>query len=302
MTREQPPAPRGALASQPALMRLMYLSLAAALSTMALKALAAWLTGSVGLLSDALESVVNLVAALVGIAALRAAARPADHEHQFGHGKAEYLSAAVEGGMILAAAVAILWSAVQRLIDPVPLEHTSTGLLLSTIAALLNLAVGITMVRAGRRLRSPTVVADGQHLLTDVWTSAGVLVGVLLVAVFGWEVLDPIVALVVGANIVVTGYLVLRRSATALLDAALPPEDAAKVHAVVERYQREDQVEFGRIKTREAGRQRFIYLTVRVPADWSVRQGHDLADRLERDLAAELPGATTFTHVEPIEG
>ena len=184
----------------------------------------------------------------------------------------------------------------------VPLEHTSTGLLLSTIAALLNLAVGITMVRAGRRLRSPTVVADGQHLLTDVWTSAGVLVGVLLVAVFGWEVLDPIVALVVGANIVVTGYLVLRRSATALLDAALPPEDAAKVHAVVERYQREDQVEFGRIKTREAGRQRFIYVTVRVPADWSVRQGHDLADRLERDLAAELPGATTFTHVEPIEG
>ncbi len=282
------------------LLRLMFLSLAAALTTMALKAAAAWITGSVGFFSDALESVVNLVAAIVGILALRAAARPPDLEHQFGHGKAEYLSAAVEGGMIFVAAVAIVWSAGQRLIDPQPLDRPGLGLLLSTVAALVNLGVGVALVRLGGRHRSPTVVADGKHLLTDVWTSGGVLVGVALVAIFDWEVLDPIVALLVGLNILATGYQVLRRSVTGLLDAALPPEDAAKVHAVVDRYRRVDHVEFGPIQTREAGRQRFIHLTVLVPADWSVRQGHDLADRLERDIAVELPGATTFTHVEPL--
>jgi len=286
----------------PVLMRLMFLSLAAALVTMALKALAALLTGSVGFLSDALESVVNLVAAVVGILALRTAARPADREHHFGHGKAEYLSAAVEGGMIFGASVAIVWSAVERLLEPIPLERPAIGLVLSGVAALVNLVVGTVLIRVGRRHRSPTLVADGKHLMTDVWTSGGVLVGVGAVALFGWERLDPIVALLVGVNILGTGYMLLRRSVMGLLDTALPPEDSAKVKAVIERYCELEHVRFGPIQTREAGRQRFIHLTVRVPGDWSVRRGHDLADRLERDLAAELPGAVTYTHVEPLDG
>lgn len=280
----------------------MWLSVAAALTTMALKATAAALTGSVGILSDAMESAVNLVAALVAIAALRAAARPPDAGHDFGHGKAEYLSAALEGTMILGAAGLILWTAAMRLIDPSPLDETALGLGLTAVSAVVNLAMGSTLIRVGRRNRSITLVADGRHLLTDVWTSVGVLAGVATVALSGWVLLDPIIALFVGCNIVWTGYTLLRRSIIGLLDAALPDEDVAAVASLIERYRTRYPVDFRELRTRESGRQRFVYVDVLVPDEWTVRAGHDLADRLENDIAEALPGTTTFTHLEPIGG
>lgn len=281
------------------LVRFMLLSLAAALVTMALKALAAVLTGSVGFLSDALESGVNLVAAIVALVALRVAGRPPDADHHFGHGKAEYLSALVEGAMIFVAAGAIVWTAVQRLMDPAPLEQPVLGLALTTVASGINLAVGLALLRAGRRHRSITLVADGKHLLTDVWTSAGVLVGIALVALTGWERLDPIVALAVGVNILVTGYGLLRRSLNGLLSGALPAHDQARVDAVLARYAAEHGVVATAVRTVESGRQRFVFVDLTAPEDWTVRTAHDVADRIEADVAAALPGCTTFIHVEP---
>lgn len=279
-------------------MRAMALSLGAALATMALKATAAALTGSVGLLSDALESGVNLVAALVAIWALRLAARPPDSVHQFGHGKAEYLSAAVEGGMVFVAAGAIIWTSLRRLLDPTPLDQTGLGLAISTVAALVNLAVGLVLIRTGRRHRSLALVADGRHLLTDVVTSAGVLVGVGLVAVFEWPRLDPIVALLVGVNIMITGAGLLRRSISGILDAALPAEDVESIHQMMDRY-REQGIDFHALRTRESGRQRFVYVHVLVPDEWTVKHGHDVAEQFKSDLATVLPGVITFAHVEP---
>jgi cation diffusion facilitator family transporter len=281
------------------LIRFMLLSLAAALVTMGLKALAALLTGSVGFLSDALESGVNLVAAVVGLFALRAAARPADENHHFGHGNAEYLSAAVEGGMIVGAAVAIVWTSVGRLIEPVPLDQPALGLVLSSAASLVNLAVGVIHVRVGRRRRSIALTADGRHLLTDVWTSAGVLAGIGLVAATGWYLLDPVVALLVGANILRIGYGLLRRSIVGLLDAALPAADAAAVQRVIDRYRAEKPVDFHALRTRESGRRRFVYVHLLVPDDWTVKAGHDLAEDVEAAIEHELPGAVTFVHLEP---
>ncbi len=277
-----------------------WLSIAAAVVTIALKSVAAWVTGSVGLLSDAFESAVNLVAAVVALIALGAAARPPDHRHPFGRGKAEYLSAGTEGGMIFVAAVAIVWTAIERLITPQPVEQFGVGLLISSAATVINLVVGLTLIRQGRRHRSITLEADGKHLLTDVWTSVGVLVGVGVVALTGWNRLDPILALAVGINILVTGFGLLRRSGAGLLDVALPAADQDRIAAVLRRYQ-ESGITFHALRTREAGRQRFVYVHVLVPGAWTVQQGHDLLEELERDIAVALPGVTTFTHLEPLE-
>lgn len=282
------------------LVRYMLVSLAAAIATILLKVLAAAITGSVGFLSDAMESGVNLVAAVVALLALRTAARPPDAVHEFGHGKAEYLSAAVEGALVLVAATAIVWTSVQRLLNPAPLEQAGLGLALSTGASALNLAVGLALVRAGRTHRSITLLADGKHLLTDVWTSGGVLVGIAVVAIFDWQTLDPIVALLVGINILRTGYSLMHRSVTGLLDAALPEEDLATIHRVLDHYRGCESVRI-HARSREAGRQRFIYLDLAVPGDWTVQQGHDLSTRLEIDIASELEGATVFTHIETHE-
>jgi cation diffusion facilitator family transporter len=287
-----------AQSQQRILVRFMLLSVAAAIATITLKGVAAAVTGSVGLLSDALESVVNLVAAVVALWALRLSARPPDVTHQFGHGKAEYLSAATEGAMVLVAALVIIWTSVVRLLDPVPLERPGVGLVISTLASLINLAVGVSLLQAGRHHRSLVLVADGKHLLTDVVTSAGVLVGVLVVAVTGWDRLDPVVALLVGANVLVTGYRLVSRSVSGMLDAALPAEDLASIRTVLDRYRR-DGIEFHALRTREAGRQRFVYVHVLVPDDWTVKQGHDVTERLKDDLAALLPGVITFAHIEP---
>ncbi len=282
------------------LQRFAWLSIGTALVTIAMKGVAAWLTGSVGLLSDALESTVNLVAAVVALVALRAAARPPDENHHFGRGKAEYMSAAVEGGMIFVAAGLIVWTAVERLISPQPVQQAGIGLAIIAAAAAVNLAVGALLLRAWRRHRSITLEADGKHLLTDVWTSVGVLVGVGLVVVTGWERLDPLVALAVGVNILVTGWRLLRRSGAGLLDVALPPQDRAVVDELVASY-RARGIDFHALRSREAGRHRFVYVHVLVPGDWTVVAGHDLCEEFEREVALALPGTTTFTHLEPLD-
>lgn len=282
------------------LTRYAWLSIAAAITTIALKSVAAWVTGSVGLLSDAFESGVNLVAAVVALVALKAAVRPPSTHHHFGLGKAEYMSAAVEGGMIFVAAVAIMWTAVDRLINPQPIEQFGVGLAVSAVAAAINLAVGLLLIRVGRRHRSITLEADGKHLMTDVWTSAGVIVGVGVVALTGWDVLDPLIAIAVGINILITGFALLRRSGAGLLDVALPARDQAQVAQVVAQYEARG-VQFHALRTREAGQHRFVYVHVLVPGRWSVQQGHDICEEFERDVALALPGATTFTHLEPVE-
>jgi cation diffusion facilitator family transporter len=210
------------------------------------------------------------------------------------------MSAAVEGGMIFVAAGLIVWTAVERLISPQPVQQAGIGLAIIAAAAAVNLAVGALLLRAGRRHRSITLEADGKHLLTDVWTSVGVLVGVGLVVVTGWERLDPLVALAVGVNILVTGWRLLRRSGAGLLDVALPPQDRAVVDELVASY-RARGIDFHALRSREAGRHRFVYVHVLVPGDWTVVAGHDLCEEFEREVALALPGTTTFTHLEPLD-
>ena len=282
------------------LTRFVFLSIAAAVATIALKAAAWLLTGSVGFLSDAAESIVNLVGALVALIAVRVSVRPPDDDHAYGHEKAEYLSAGAEGALILAAAVGIAWVAVARLLDPQPLSDVGVGVAVSAVAAGLNLIVATLLIRVGREQRSITLEADGRHLMTDVWTSIGVIVGVIAVLLTGWERLDPIIALLVALNIVRTGMQLLGRSAGGLMDHALGPAEQAEIQAVLDAH-REDGVEFHALRTRQAGRRAFVSLHLLVPGAWTVQQGHDLAERVERDLRERLPYATVFTHVEPRE-
>jgi cation diffusion facilitator family transporter len=284
--------------TSPDLARYAYLSIAVAVTTIALKTGAYLLTGSVGLLSDAAESGVNLVAAVIALAALRVAARPADDNHHFGHGKAEYFSAGAEGVMIFVAAGIILVTAVQRFVDPQPLESVGLGLVISSFASVLNGVVGVLLVRAGRRHRSVTLSADGKHLLTDVWTSVGVIAGVLVVSLTGWARLDPVIAGLVAVNILVTGYRLVSESVVSLLDAALPPEDLARVTAALDGL-RSDEVDFAEIRSRVSGRHRFVSLKILVPGGWTVARAHDLADEVEATLGAALEDLDVTTHLEP---
>jgi len=266
--------------------------------TIGLKSGAYLLTGSVGLLSDAAESGVNLIAAVVALVALHVAARPADDNHNFGHGKAEYFSAGIEGLMIFVAAGFILVTSVQRFAHPAALESVGLGLAISTVATAVNGAVGMLLLRAGASHRSVTLTADGKHLLTDVWTSFGVIAGVLLVGLTSWERLDAIVAALVGVNILVTGFRLVSQSVTSLLDAAMPAKDLARVTAVLDRMRTAD-LDFADLRTRESGRHRFISLTVLVPANWTVERGHALADDVEVAIAMDLPDTDVQTHLEP---
>ncbi len=276
------------------------LSVATALATISLKLYAWRLTGSVGLLSDAIESVVNLLAALVAFWALSVAHRPADPEHAFGHTKAEYFASGFEGLMILAAAAAIAVTAADRFREPRPLSDLGEGLAFSVAASALNAGVAVVLLKAGRRLSSITLRADAWHLLTDVWTSAGVLGALVLVWMTGWNVLDPVVALVVAANIVWTGLRLLHETGHGLLDRALGAEDQRKIDAILDRF-RMRGVEFHEVRSRTAGPRRFIQMHVLVPGAWSVQSGHDLLEELERELVAALPGLSVITHLEPLE-
>ena len=287
--------------SSPSLKRFAWLSIIAALGTIVLKGLAWWITGSVGLLSDALESVVNLAGALMALAMLSIAEQPADDKHAYGHGKAEYFSSGFEGLLILVAAIAIGVSATARLLRPEPLSGVGIGLVISALASLLNLLVARVLLVAGREHRSLTLEADAQHLMTDVWTSAGVIVGVGATVMTGLLWLDPLIALLVDVNIVWTGWKLIHRSMSGLMDGALPPEDYVRVRDILARYRAEEGIDHHALRTRESGARRFIELHVLVPGSWSVWRGHDLAERLESDIRAALPRTTVMTHVEPAE-
>jgi cation diffusion facilitator family transporter len=284
----------------PRLVRFAWLSIGAAAVTIALK-LTAWrLTGSVGLLSDALESFVNLAAALMMLVMITVAARPPDERHAFGYDKAEYFASGAEGALILLAAVAIGWAAVGRLLHPEPLERVGLGLALSVLASAVNLAVGRVLLAAGRRHHSIALEADGHHLMTDVWTSAGVLAGIGLVAATGFLPLDPLVALAVAAQIVWTGAKLVRRSWKGLLDASLPAAELAALRAVLERHAA-DEIRFHAVRTRQAGARRFVSMHVLVPGAWTVRRGHELLERIEDEVRRAIPNANVSTHLEAIE-
>jgi cation diffusion facilitator family transporter len=283
----------------PSITRFAWLSIAAALATMALKSAAYWLTGSVGLLSDALESLVNLAGALMALAMLTVAAWPADENHAYGHGKAEYFSAGVEGALILIAALAIAVAAIDRLLHPRPIEKVGVGLAVSVVASLVNLGVALVLLKAARAHRSATLQANAHHLLTDVWTSAGVLVGVGAVALTGWLILDPLVALAVAANIVFAGGRIVRDSVAGLMDAALPPDDLKVLRELLDGYAAEG-IEYHALRTRQSGARRFVSVHVLVPPEWSVQQGHDLLERIEADIRRALPPVTVDTHLEPL--
>lgn len=280
--------------------RFAWLSLVTGIVVLALKVVAWRLTGSVGLLSDALESTVNIGAALVALFALRAANRPADAEHHFGHGKAEYLSAMVEGFLILAASAAIIASAVQRFISPEALEKVGIGLAISVVASILNGVVALILIRVGTTHRSMVLVADGKHLMTDVWTSAGVVIGVGAVALTGWERLDPIIALAVGVNILWTGWGLLRQSVSGLLDERLSDDDIDKVVEILADMESDD-LQFHGLQSRASGRQRFVSMHMLVPGAQSVQQAHDIANDVEARIDAVLPQTIVTIHVEPIE-
>lgn len=276
------------------------LSIGAAILTIALKFGAYFLTGSVGLFSDAAESVVNLIAALVALWALTLAARPPDEEHAFGHSKAEYLSSGVEGALILVAAASISVAAWGRLFNPQPLEQVGLGLVITLVATAVNGGVALILLRAGRRLRSITLRADAHHLLTDVWTSGGVVLGVILVHLTGWLLLDPAIALIVAANIVWAGVRLLRETGYGLLDTALPAVDQQIIAAVLARY-KEKGILFHALRTRVAGARRFVSLHVLVPGEWTVQRGHDLCEEIELAISRGLPGTNVITHMEPLE-
>lgn len=281
--------------------KYLYLSIAAAIVTILLKFYAFHVTGSMGLFSDALESFVNLFAALFALLMLHLSRKPADHEHEFGHGKAEYFSSAVEGALILIAAFTIIRSAVPRIIDPQPLENISTGLLFSLMASLVNLLVGLVLINNGKKKKSLLVEADGRHLMTDVYTSVGVILGIILVELTGWLIIDPVIAILVGLNIIYSGYRLIHRSARELMDASIPEDELERVTAYLDSLG-EREIEYHSLLTRMSGPRRFISMHLLVPGDWSVKRGHDCADEVEETIIAMFrEPVTVSTHIEPVE-
>lgn len=282
------------------LTRFAWLSIAASVATIALKAAAYLMTGSVGLFSDAVESLVNLAGGAMALTMLKIAARPADDEHAYGHNKAEYFSSGVEGTLILLAAGSIAWAACHRLASPQPLEKIGAGLIVSIAASVINLATAAVIIRAGRKRNSITLEANGHHLMTDVWTSVGVVAAIGAVAATGWTWLDPVAALLVAANIVWTGVKIVRRSVAGLMDSALPPADIAAIKTIFNRHEASG-IQFHALRTRQAGVRKFISVDVLVPGAWSVQRGHDLLEKIEAEIRGAVATSTVFTHLEPIE-
>ena len=282
------------------LTRFAWISIGASLLTIVLKSVAYHLTGSVGLLSDAIESLVNLAGGIMALTMLKIAARPADTEHAYGHNKAEYFSSGVEGTLILVAAASIGYAAYGRLLDPKPLEQVGLGLVVSAAASGINLATALLLVRVGRKRNSITLEANGHHLMTDVWTSVGVIGAVGAVAATGWTRLDPIVAFIVAANIVWTGGKIVRRSVAGLMDASLPEADLESVRKVFALHESVG-IKFHALRTRQAGMRKFVSVDVLVPGAWSVQQGHDLVEKIEAEIRAVVSESSVFTHLEPLE-
>lgn len=284
----------------PSLKRYAWLSISAAVGTIVLKGVAWWITGSVGLLSDALESFVNLGGAMMALAMLTVAEQPADENHTYGHGKAEYFSSGFEGVLIMIAAIAIAVSAIERLLHPQPIEALGIGLVVSVVASLINLLTAKILLTVGRKHRSLTLEADAHHLMTDVWTSVGVIIGVAAVAATGWLWLDPVLAIIVALNIVWTGWKLLQRSASGLMDIALPAEEQAMLVTILERYKAQG-IDYHALRTRESGARRFVEVHLLVPGHWTVQQGHDLSECVEQEIRQALASTTVVTHIEPLE-
>jgi cation diffusion facilitator family transporter len=281
--------------------RFAWLSIGAALATIALKTSAYLLTGSVGLLSDALESLVNLAGAIMALGMLTIAARPADESHVYGHSKAEYFASVTEGLLILGAAGGIIATAINRILQPRELEQLGVGLAVSIAASAVNFLVARILFREGRARRSITLEADAQHLMTDVWTSMGVIGGVAIAGLTGWSLLDPIVAIIVALNIIWAGLRLVNRSVSGLMDAALPGPEQTLIQNVMDKY-RQRGVEFHALRTRQAAARRFISVHILVPGDWTVHDAHHVAEDFEADIRETLGSVVTvFTHIEPVE-
>ena len=281
------------------LTRFAWMSIAAAILTISLKLAAYWLTNSVGLLSDALESLVNLVTAIAALTALRIAARPADEEFSYGYSKVEFFSSGFEGGMILVAAGSIAFTAVQRLLHPQPIEQVGLGVAISVVASLVNLGASRVLSQAGKRYNSITLQADARHLMTDVVTTGGVIIGVGLVSITGWGFLDPVIALLVAANILFTGWNLLRQAYHGLMDASLPEAEMALIQEILTTYETQG-IKFHALRTRSAAARGFVSMHVLVPDEWSVQQGHQIAEKIESEIRLKLPGVAVITHVEPL--
>jgi cation diffusion facilitator family transporter len=304
-------------ADKKSLARYGWLSIAAALSTIVLKSYAYWLTDSVGLLSDALESLINLVAAVIVLISLHIAARPPDENHAYGHDKIEYFSSGAEGIMILLAAGSIAFTAWERLMHPAALQKLDVGIAISVFASLINLIVARILISVGRSRQSITLEADGKHLMTDVWTTIGILLGIGAIAVgnhfpltlqlaerlgmHGWEILDPVIAFLVALNIVWAGLHLIRRTYAGLMDAALPEDEQAEIKDVLEQFAASEHITYHALRTRYAGARRFMSVHVLVPGQWSVQQGHDLLEDIERQIMDKFDSIDIDTHLEPIE-
>ena len=287
--------------SQSSLQKFLFLSIAAAIVTILLKFYAYYITDSMGFLSDALESFVNLFAAIFALIILNVSQRPADDGHKFGHSKAEYFSSAVEGALILVAALSIIWSAIPRIIDPKPLENINTGLLFSLLASLVNLLVGQILIKNGKKRKFVVLEADGKHLMTDVWTSVGVIAGIIIVKFTGLLIIDPIIAILVAINIIFTGYKLISRSASGLMDATIPSEDLEKITSYLDSL-KTSKIEYHSLLTRVAGQRKFISVHILVPGKWTVKQGHDYADEVEETIVNMFDEPVTVaTHIEPID-
>ena len=283
------------------LTKFAWISIGAAIATIALKTGAYFLTHSVGLLSDAIESLVNLAGAMMALFMLIIAARPADDDHVYGHSKAEYFASVTEGILILGAAIGIIYTAIQRLVDPRPLEQLGIGLAVSIAASLINFIISRILLNAGKQRDSISLEADAHHLMTDVWTSVGVIGGVAIAGFTGWSLLDPIVAILVALNIIWTGIQLVRRSVSGLMDEAWPESDQQKIREVMAKF-RDKGVDFHALRTRQAAARRFMSVHILVPGEWTVHDAHHIAEDFESDIRSALGGVVTvFTHLEPAE-
>lgn len=283
---------------------LLKISIAVALVTIVLKGMAGYMTNSMGLISDAMESFVNLASATFGLAMVTIAARPADDDHPYGHHKAEYFSSGFEGILIVGAAIAILWVSVDRLLSPQPLEQVGWGLALSIVSSGFNAALAFLMFRQARVHRSIALEADGRHLMTDVWTSAAVVIGIVGVQLSGWLWLDPLLAIGVALNIVREGVKLVWRSSQGLMDEALDADSIATLHATLDRFARRlpdgPQLRFDDMVTRQAGQRRFADLHMHVPGDWTLQRAAALRDELEQALMDAVPGLRVTIQLLPL--
>lgn len=286
--------------TRPSLVRFAVLSIVGAILTIALKAGAYALTGSVGLLSDALESIVNLVAAILALIVLIIAAKPADEKHPYGHEKVEYFSSGAEGMLILLAALMIIVTAVDHLLNPAPLEQPGLGMGLAVLASIVNFVLARVLLGAARRHDSITLEADAQHILSDVWTTGGVLVGVGIVMLTGWLWVDAVVAIGVGLHIIRTGWGLVKRSINGLMDAALADDEIAQITSVLDTYC-EQGVLYHALRTRRSGAQRFMSVHILVPGSWTVQKGHDLLEQIEQRIANVVSPIQIDSHLEPLE-